>query len=51
MEQNDLRQSDLLLIFGSRGHVFDGLNDKRSITKTRAKVLGEMFHISPDVFT
>ena len=50
MEQNDLRQSDLLSIFGSRGYVSDVVNGKRAISKTHAKALGEMFHISPEVF-
>jgi len=50
MEQNDLRQSDLLPIFGSRGYVFDVVNGKRTISKTHAKALGKMFHVSPDVF-
>jgi HTH-type transcriptional regulator / antitoxin HigA len=50
MEQSDLRQSDLLPIFGSRGYVSDVVNGKRAISKTHAKALGKMFHISPDVF-
>jgi HTH-type transcriptional regulator / antitoxin HigA len=50
MEQNDLRQSDMLSIFGSRGYVSDVINGKRAISKTHAKALGEMFHVSPDVF-
>jgi HTH-type transcriptional regulator / antitoxin HigA len=50
MEQNDLRQSDLLPIFGSRGYVSDVVNGKRSISKAHAKALGEMFHVSPEVF-
>jgi HTH-type transcriptional regulator / antitoxin HigA len=50
MEQNDLRQSDLLPIFGSRGYVSDVVNGKRAISKAHAKALGEMFHVSPDVF-
>ena len=50
MEQNDLRQRDLLPIFGSRGYVSDVVNGKCAISKTHAKVLGEMFHVSPDVF-
>jgi HTH-type transcriptional regulator / antitoxin HigA len=50
MEQNDLRQSDLLPIFGSRGYVSDVVNGKRAISKTHAKALGKMFHVSPDVF-
>ena len=50
MEQNDLRQSDLLPIFGSRGYVSDVVNGKRAISKSHAKALGKMFHVSPDVF-
>jgi HTH-type transcriptional regulator/antitoxin HigA len=50
MEQNDLRQSDLLPIFGSRGYVSDVVNGKRAISKSHAKALGKMFQVSPDVF-
>ena len=50
MEQNDLRQSDLLPIFGSRGYASDVVNGKRAISKAHAKALGKMFHISPEVF-
>jgi HTH-type transcriptional regulator/antitoxin HigA len=50
MEQNDLRQSDLLPIFGSRGYVSDVVNGKRAISKAYSKKLGEMFHVSPEVF-
>jgi HTH-type transcriptional regulator / antitoxin HigA len=50
MEQNDLRQSDLLPIFGSRGYTSDVVNGKRAISKSHAKALGKMFQVSPDVF-
>ncbi len=50
MEQNDLRQSDLLPIFGSRGYVSDVVNGKRAISKAHAKALGDLFHVSPEVF-
>jgi HTH-type transcriptional regulator/antitoxin HigA len=50
MEQNDLRQSDLLPIFGSRGYISDVAPGKRAISKAHAKALGEMFHVSPEVF-
>ena len=50
MEHNDLQQSDLLPIFGSRGYVSDVVNGKRAISKTHAKALGEMFHVSPEFF-
>lgn len=50
MAQNDLRQSDLLPVFGSRGYVSDVVNGKRAISKAHAKALGEMFHVSSEVF-
>ena len=50
MERNDLRQSDLPPIFGSRGYVSDVVNGKCAISKTHAKALGKMFHVSPEVF-
>jgi HTH-type transcriptional regulator/antitoxin HigA len=50
MEQNDLRQSDVPPIFGSRGYVSAVVNGKRAISKTYAKALGKMFQVSPDVF-
>jgi HTH-type transcriptional regulator / antitoxin HigA len=50
MKQNDLRQNDLLPIFGACGYVSDAVNGKRAINKSHAKALGKMFHISPDVF-
>jgi hypothetical protein len=39
MEQNDLRQSDVPPIFGSRGYVSAVVNGKRAISKTHAKGL------------
>ena len=50
MGQNDLRQSDLLPIFGSRGYVSDVVNGKRAISKAQAKALGEFFKVSPELF-
>jgi HTH-type transcriptional regulator/antitoxin HigA len=50
MEQRDLRQADLLPIFGSRGYISDIVNGKRGISKEHAKALSEFFHVSPDVF-
>src|SRR5262245_27681528 len=49
MEQNNLRQSDLPQILGSRGYVSDVVNGKRAISKLHAKALGKMFYVSPDV--
>lgn len=50
MEQNDLRQTDLAPIFGSRGRVSEVINGKRAISKAQAKALGEFFKVSPDLF-
>lgn len=50
MEQNDLRQADLVDIFGSRGRVSEAVNGKRAISKTQAKALGEFFKVSLDLF-
>lgn len=50
MEQNDLRQADLVKFFGSRGRVSEVVNGKRTISKTQAKSLGEFFKVSPELF-
>ena len=50
MEQNDLRQADLVEIFGSRGRVSEVVNGRRAISKAQAKALGERFNVSPDLF-
>ena len=50
LEQNDLRQADLLPILGSRGHVSDIVNGKRAISKTNARALGKFFHVSLALF-
>jgi antitoxin component HigA of HigAB toxin-antitoxin module len=50
MEQNDLRQADLVAIIGSRGRVSEVVNGKRAISKAQAKALGEFFKMSPELF-
>jgi HTH-type transcriptional regulator / antitoxin HigA len=50
MEENSLRQADLLDVFGSRPRVSDAVNGKRAISKEQAKRLGERFALSPAVF-
>ncbi|MBA3765525.1 MAG: transcriptional regulator [Acidobacteria bacterium] len=50
MEANDLKQADLLLIFGSRGYTSDIVNGKRGISKEHAKALGDFFNVSPELF-
>jgi HTH-type transcriptional regulator/antitoxin HigA len=50
MEQHNLRQKDLVPVFGSRSTVSAVVNGKRGITKVQAKRLAERFHTSADLF-
>ncbi|MGI8639225.1 MAG: helix-turn-helix domain-containing protein [Pyrinomonadaceae bacterium] len=50
MEENDLRQKDLLPIFGSSGITSEVVNGKRSISKEQAKKLAEFFKVSVELF-
>lgn len=50
MEQKDLKQSDLLPIFGSSGITSEVVNGKRSISKAQAKKLAEYFKVSVELF-
>lgn len=50
MEQNDLKQSDLLHVFGSSGVASEVVNGKRAISKAQAKALAKHFNISAEVF-
>lgn len=50
LEAHGLRQADLLPIFGSRGYTSDVVNGKRGISKTHAKQLGDLFHVTPALF-
>jgi HTH-type transcriptional regulator / antitoxin HigA len=44
------KQSDLVGIIGSSGIVSEVVNGKRSISKSQAKKLGEIFQVSPSLF-
>lgn len=50
MEQKNLRQKDLVPVFGSRSTVSAVVNGKRDISKSQARKLGEFFDLSADVF-
>jgi HTH-type transcriptional regulator / antitoxin HigA len=50
MEAQDLKQSDLLPVFGSKGIISEVVNGKRQISKNQAKKLGEFFSVSPVLF-
>ena len=50
MESNDLKQKDLIDVFGVESTVSAVLNGKRDMTREHIKRLSERFHISPEVF-
>lgn len=50
MESSGKKQSDLVGIIGSSGIVSEVVNGKRSISKSQAKKLGEMFKVSSSLF-
>jgi HTH-type transcriptional regulator / antitoxin HigA len=50
LETSGKRQADLVGIIGSSGIVSEVVNGKRAISKSQAKKLGEMFHVSPSLF-
>ena len=50
MEARDLKQKDLLKVFGSKGITSEVFHGKRSISKAQAKKLAEFFHVSVEVF-
>jgi HTH-type transcriptional regulator/antitoxin HigA len=50
MEQRDLKQADLLSIFGSRSVASAVLSGKRELSKAHIRKLAEFFHVSPELF-
>lgn len=50
LDARDLRQADLLPIFGSRSRISDAVNGKREISKAQARSLAQFFRVSPDLF-
>jgi HTH-type transcriptional regulator / antitoxin HigA len=50
MEARNMKQEELVGVIGSRGVVSEIVNGKRSISKAQAKVLGDLFHVSPSLF-
>ncbi|QQS40218.1 MAG: helix-turn-helix domain-containing protein [Acidobacteriota bacterium] len=50
MEANDLKQADLVDVFGSSGRVSQVVNGKREISKEQAKRLAERFNVSVAMF-
>jgi HTH-type transcriptional regulator / antitoxin HigA len=50
LEASGKKQSDLVGVIGSSGIVSEVVNGKRSISKSQAKKLGEIFQVSPSLF-
>jgi HTH-type transcriptional regulator/antitoxin HigA len=50
MEANELRQKDLIDIFGTPSIVSEILNGKRNLTTTHVRKLSQRFHVSPELF-
>lgn len=50
MEANNLRQADLLDVFGSQEIASEVFNAKRQISKIYAIKLGERFNVEPSLF-
>jgi len=50
IDEHDLRQTDLLDVFGSQGVVSEILNGKRGISKTHAKRLSARFNLPVEIF-
>jgi HTH-type transcriptional regulator/antitoxin HigA len=50
MAANNLKQADLIPIFGSKSIVSEVVNGKREISKAHAKALAQRFRTSTDLF-
>ncbi|HEY0405466.1 MAG TPA: hypothetical protein VGC89_07045 [Pyrinomonadaceae bacterium] len=50
MEARDVKQSDLLEVFGSKGVASEVINGKRGISKAQAKALAKFFGVAADLF-
>ena len=50
MRENNLKQGDLLHVFGSSGIASEVVGGKRSISKAQAKKLAEFFKVSVELF-
>ena len=50
MREHELKQTDMLDIFGSQGVVSQVLNGKREISKAQARRLATRFRLPIDIF-
>jgi HTH-type transcriptional regulator / antitoxin HigA len=51
MAASGTKQIDLVGVIGSKGVVSEVVNGNRSISKAQAKKLGDMFKVSPSLFS
>jgi HTH-type transcriptional regulator / antitoxin HigA len=51
VNDRELKQKDLLPVFGSQGIASEVLSGKREISKAHAKALGNFFKVSPTIFS
>jgi HTH-type transcriptional regulator / antitoxin HigA len=50
MESNDLKQTDLMDVFGSPSVISEVLSGKRELSKKHIAGLSARFHVSPEIF-
>jgi HTH-type transcriptional regulator/antitoxin HigA len=50
MDANNLRQKDLVPVFGSESIVSEVLHKKRDLNKSHIEKLSKRFHVSPSIF-
>ena len=50
MDQHDLKQKDLVDVFGTPSIVSEVLCGKRELTKEHIRRLSYRFHVSPELF-
>lgn len=50
MDANDLRQTDMVNIFGTASVASEVLSGKRALSKTHIKKLSARFNVSPELF-
>lgn len=50
MDARELKQSDLVEVFGSKGITSEVINGKRSTSKAQAKALAKFFGVSVELF-
>ncbi len=50
MSARDMKQVDLIPLFGSKGIVSEVINGKRELSKTHIRAVAAFFNVSPELF-